>query len=385
MKKLPTLMLAGVTVTALWMPSAVRPQRDAGYPVVSGVLVDRAGNAIRGHVWVFFSIPGLTASQGATPTPLLGRTMTDAAGRFVISTAKLSFVPFASSSALARQVTRGIRRNGGWANLDVVVSDGKTVRYRSISRRIVADAAFLSRRGGSGLGIVTLAGGLPGAMRARPTGVAPCIDTVTAIGEPTKRPTVIGELHAAGDSSEKLTYGQTADSEIDVGFSSAGRLGLAGSVHVANSQSVIQTWSSGKGNGRHALANFEYQRYRHQLTGACGRASFSVVKATTWDLGVSFGAIANDPSDQCRRPPYATRWRDSFPPDPVDGFTRSAYGAIKYSAAVTLFGFHLGASSGYSKSVTLSWSPGTMHQQYYACGDNADPARAGRVFTGFSD
>jgi hypothetical protein len=387
-----TVVVVGLALASLQVGHAA----SNGFPIVSGRLVGANGLPIVGHIWLYVSMPVARPGQTVQP-PFLGDAPTDSKGSFSIASNKPQFVPFGLSADQNRAALAAIRANGDWGNIDLIASDGKLVLYRSLARRVIAGArtGFASATGTLDIGDVTIAPVSAGVVKASPrtTGSAArinpgptCVETVAAVGATVKAATVIGELYAAGDSTESFIYGQQASSDIDVGFSGGlGSGSLSGDVHVGNSLGSSEQWTSATDNRRQLLANFDYQRFQHRTIGACGASTFTTVSAVRWDVGQADGNPAHDPSHGCTAGAYATpARRDSFPRGRAHGFTRTANRAVRYGAAVSVFGFTLGASSGYSTSVTLQWAAGTKHATYYACGSDNDPIRAHRVFTGFS-
>jgi hypothetical protein len=211
-----------------------------------------------------------------------------------------------------------------------------------------------------------------------------CVETVRTLSE-RKAPTVVGEIQAAGDSQETFTYGRQASSDIEVGLrASDGQVSVAGETHIGNSEGAAERWGSDTDNNKKLLAYFTYREEEHQTFGACPSSTFKTVSAIAWDFGEAVRSGVSDPSIGCTKPPWSTRWRDPYPPGREHGFTRTEGRAVSYTGAADVFGFSLGATSGYSSSVTITWNAGTRHRQYYVCGDGADPSVAPRIFTGFS-
>ncbi len=166
--------------------------------------------------------------------------------------------------------------------------------------------------------------------------------------------TKIGELHNARDSTATFTYGETADSSIEVGYSLTGDSNWTadGNVTISNSLSasvsITRNSSQWYDTGYQLLSEFSYQRLEYYNVCA-GYAPYYLVDATQWDGGLKVGANVGGNDGN---PNQYTDW---FAPGST--FTRSQNSAWRYNAAVTTpWGASLTAQSGYSQYVELHWA-----------------------------
>jgi hypothetical protein len=72
--------------------------------------------------------------------------------------------------------------------------------------------------------------------------------------------------------------------------------------------------------------------------------------------------------------------------DPNSGWLRSTARLKKWDAAVTVsfagVGITLGAQSGSSQYVKVTYTFGHLYPHYYLCGNNAKPKTSARIFAG---
>ena len=231
--------------------------------VIAGVVVDDAGEGVAGAQVELYVEPR-TSEPGTSVLPLVASASTDATGRF-------SFVAPGTRDVLTRLQDDGV------ANFLLVVRQDGLILQRNVSRRPsgaidaaaavgsgeVLSSARSSRSVGrrtSGLRLV-LAPGLAGVSRlpARlPQASAPqCLYSVVSTG---RAWTTVGEIHVGGDATGRFTYGRTADSNIDVGFSATGAGGwsVSGTVHVGNTLSATVWAERGPGWGTKFKTHFEF-------------------------------------------------------------------------------------------------------------------------------
>lgn len=389
---------SAAVIGALFLVAAptARPTGRDDSPVLTGALADASGAPTSGRIWVFAVVPDLRSGDGAVRAPLLAEAKANKGGRFAAtSPAPALALSRSAPKGLVARVLGGIERNGGWANLDVVASDGKVTRLVAASR--LPDigprgiSRFVSGTGTLNVGTISLSRTAPGAVSTTSSikGSGPtCYESVEAVGPAFSKETVVGELHAAGDASETFGFDGKADSEIDIGVSAdSGETWSAGdgSFHIANSVGSGSEWPSQFMNNKRLVTQFQYQRYTHRFfgPGCAGRRTLETVQATSWLGGAYTGSAAPDPSRGCTRTPFShwtlvygrgARWH------------RDHVRAERYGAAATLFGvLRLGATTGYSRTVTLRFTAGTKHKRYLLCGDDGYPRVATRVFSGFSD
>jgi hypothetical protein len=344
-----------------------------GSPDIAGAVVDAAGRSLSGAQVELYVEPR-TSEPGTSALPLVATASTDATGRF-------SLVAPSTREVLARLQDDGI------ANFVLVVRRDGLVLQRNLSRRpssLIDDASSVDalpasdrkRRvvGAERVLRLVLAPGRAGVSPASgrtPLAPAPqCLYSVVSTG---RAWTTVGEIHVGGDATGRFTYGRTADSNIDVGFSATGAGGwsISGTVHVGNSLSATVWAERGPGWGTKFKTQFEYEKRKYG--GACQGHK---IVGTRW-VG---GTDTNEPV-------YGTGVCDQYPQYSVpygknSGFHRDANRAHRWGTALTVFGVTLGARSGYSTSVAYRYSTGSQLGQHWVCGNNDSPLYAARIFAG---
>ena len=382
MRRRLVVLAAGLGLAAVGVgPAAASAGTDAGVgvsatggpPDIAGAVVDAAGQGLAGAQVELYVEPR-TSEPGTSALPLVATASTDPAGRF-------SLVAPSTREVLARLQDDGV------ANFVLVVRGDGLVLQRNLSRRPAsviddvsnADAASANepeRRNAAArhaLRLVLAPGraGVSPAPRRTPLAPAPqCVYSVVATG---RAWTTVGEIHVGGDATGRFTYGRTADSNIDVGFSATGAGGwsISGTVHVGNSLSATVWAERGPGWGTKFKTQFEYEKRKYG--GAC--QGYKIV-GTRW-VG---GTDTNEPV-------YGTGVCDAYPNTSVpygknSGFFRDANRAYRWGTALTVFGVTLGARSGYSTSVSYRYSTGSQLGQHWVCGNNDYPLYATRIFAG---
>jgi hypothetical protein len=336
-----------VLVLALVLPAATH----AAGPAVAGKLVDEHGAPVAGGTVTVY--PALDV-EGETVIEPIGSAVTDRLGRFAVSA-----VP---SPELAEEAAA----NGGWANLELVATNGRRVTYRAFTTRLDASKTVA----------VSLTGSASAPMQARAAarGV-PCPYFKRVVAE-TNRYTTVGELHTGRNSSGWFRYGRSADSDIGVGLSYDGvRWSVSGEAHVGNDLTAWVQIRRGSSWAHKVRSSFHYKKYRHAT---CFRRWWTV-KATRWNSGLLVGDDQSYWDNRCgqdyRR--YAVGYA------PGTSFHRDRNELRRYSFAVAVFGARLSAQSGASTFVQSHWNFGSRYSRYWLCGDNAMPTQADRVFAGY--
>lgn len=171
--------------------------------------------------------------------------------------------------------------------------------------------------------------------------------------------TTILEFHNQQDADGSWSYGATADSDVDVGVLNLG----AGSWSVSGSSHVGTT--AGSSIGGSTPGNYDRQpvTFFHYVRGANSCTGVQQVFANSW-----YGGLTDKPdhtSAGCYAAPQANyRLQHSI----NTWFTRNVNRASKLSGAVQLGFVTLGATSGYSASVTMTWH--WVRNWGYLCGNN---------------
>lgn len=166
----------------------------------------------------------------------------------------------------------------------------------------------------------------------------------------------IGELHNARASTATFTYGQTADSTVEVGYSTTGTSNWTsdGTAQVSNSVNVAQTYpvtsAQWYDQGYQLKSKFTFDRTEYIGENACAGRVYYLLSAVQWDSGWELG---RDESSYDGYHSYPSADVSQWPPG--TGVTKSTASAHTYTDAVTVFFANLSAVSGYSTYVKISW------------------------------
>jgi hypothetical protein len=318
------------------------------------------------------SLTRRAAAPNAEPAPTVVATgTTDAEGR---ASLRVAPSPMLIAEAAA---------NDGWVNFEA--EDGETAQFYSFSRRWDG-TNWVDRSGANSVVKIDTAapdpadGGAPNAVRA----AAVAEPAVPAAGFPhttcmwwgptsaTTANTVIGQVHAGADTHVSFSYGETADSDIDVGYAhGSGSFVPSGSAHVGTSAGAEIGFDNKGPNWRHKLeSGFQYIKYEYihsadcpDETGRTGRYDYKVV-VNKWTGGATVGADKSGtycPADAPNLADY----------DPGTHLRRYKSRAYHFTAGVDAFGATLGATSGYSNNAEFTMTFGTAKAHHWICGNNA--------------
>ena len=338
--------------------------------VAAGRLLDDAGEPAAG-IGVHVYLSRDADADGQVALPEVGAGVTDADGRFTVTTA--------DSPELAAFADE----NGGYVNLDVVGFGGGRLYYAALVRRYVDGGAWFDGEDTSPSDILLRAS--DSATLTEPVGsVDPslgCIVQKTLVATERHR-TAIGELHNASDVAySRLTYGRRADSEINVGFSGNGvTWSVKGSVHVGNYEDAAQTTTITADNwGHRLLTDFSYGKYRYYAN--CTHQTWWKIQARRWIPGRYTGEDNSQWDHRCLDD-YRANYSHF---GPADTFSRSTNQYARFVAASTMGfgtgGLELGARSGLSRWVDVFWKFGDA-AHHYLCGNDSSIAYSHRIFAG---
>jgi hypothetical protein len=342
----------------------------------------------------------------------------DSAGNFVIAADP-------GSGAMAPVVQDALAKNNGWINLDLteIGADGETA-VQSIARRFVNDAGQTFQAGAlrtagsaaSGLGrwsgeegddgstavepahyaVVTqpsLAAARMASLRIAAASRKPLETVVPNAGcyelatlqDQTSIDTVVGEMHTA-DGIDKahtyFTYGNTADSSLDVGIeaSGSGSWDVSGSVHISNGAGTTNdaNYPIGSQFGQKMRSGFLHQKWLYY-----GCVTYTEIKTSTWTLhpdGLVPGTLpadyVHDLDNNCKSSPYYSKWL------PGENWARSANTFTHFDLGFNVWGFQGGTQSGASNYVELHYKWNNANSVYYLCGNDNWIAGAHRVYAG---
>ena len=296
---------------------------------------------------------------------------------------------------LTPELAKHASANGGYLDFSVGIarSHHQPLTY-AFSRKVSAGTAPLATspalQSAGSLQFVTLrAGHVPSATRGSTGAVSVPVTTATgslpqgAVCDYYQGATSwttammkVGEMHNATDSTVTFTYGQSADSSVEVAYSTSGTGGWSadGTAQVSNSTGASQTitrnssqWSN---EGWQLTSKFTFAKTEYIGENACAGRVYYLISATQWDGGWGFG---NDVSSMDGHP---NQYTDPFGPGQT--FTKSTATAWTYSAAVSAFGVTLSAVSGYSQYVKIEWWFAGYTQYLY--GNNTYPTYSQIVY-----
>ncbi len=302
-------------------------------------------------------------------------------GRAVGRTAITDALGIASIPIALTDVERAAaHRNDDWVNLTVVTLDenGNPEAFASSSRYLgskpdqQAQRAHLPHQDR-----INLRGSVQTRLAASPAPLASCTYYWEAYSYQ-DRYAQVGELHADYDFVDAMfTYGETADSNVDV-MSHAGGVDwyISGSFHVGNSRSASVGVDAPTNNYHWALrTEFTYVKMRlfkdclggpyHSFTGS------EEVGVLEWAGG---GMVNSNPVTQPARNPA-----NSQTYGPGGFWSRSSSYLTRVSTGAGAFGLTFGIQSGASTEVKYYYKFGSR-PTHYLYGDNAKPNTSSRVF-----
>lgn len=225
---------------------------------------------------------------------------------------------------------------------------------------------FVIRRDGAGNPI-------EGAWRAPKSSVDIPLPSCTYVYDYTSvDSTRIISFHNASNSQGHWEYGQTADSDIEIGiqYGGAGTWTVSGTVHLANSEGSKVGGTTHNNYDSYTRTNFNYQ-HMHYTNGACPHSNNTHrVYAMAW-----FAGVADDgkyPGHSCAADPN----RAYYPRG--TSYTRNSSRAAKIGFAVGIGPVRLGQTSGHSVWVDMEWND-IRNNGIYLCGSDGRPATTAGV------
>jgi hypothetical protein len=299
----------------------------------------------------------------------------------------------AISISLSRTMMSMAQRNGGYLNFDLVIArNNQSPLTYAFTRYVGSD----SGNTGSGTSVHNSLVGSETSVILQ-SGRRPRVDSVedptisnfqssavpnSGICDYVKGTTststawmTIGEMHNAKDSTATFTYGQTADSTVEVGYSPTGSSWTSdGTSQVSNtvssSESLTRNSSQWYDQGWQLTSLFTFTKTEYIGENACAGRVYYLLSASQWDGGFGFG---RDESSQDGVP---NKWTTPFPAG--SEFQTSTAKAYTYSAAVSVFGATLSATSGYSTFVGIQWTFSGFTQYLY--GNDGYPPSASIIY-----
>jgi len=285
---------------------------------------------------------------------------------------------------LTRDERESVRDNNGWLNLTLVVLDsaGHPASIVATTRYLGRDADQLRQaRREDNQGEIRMK--RPRAFAAQGTAVTAAYVSCTYYWEDYSYPlayTQIGELHRHRDTTTaKFTYGETADSNIEVGASwnSEASWSISGAFHVGNSLGNSVAANATSDNYHWALrSQFRYGKSRlykdclggpnHVWTGS------SEIGVMEWTGGGM--TLANTLTQPTRNSAYSQNYGKGTE------FHRTTKTLTKWAASVSISGATLGAQSGASTEVRIDYVFGSRYVTHYLYGNDGLPSVSSRVF-----
>lgn len=177
-------------------------------------------------------------------------------------------------------------------------------------------------------------------------------------------------VHNSPDDDGHWEYGETADSDIDVGISyDSGRIwGADGTAHVGNSGGGIIAGNTSVLWGKYVGTTF---KYAHGYYACASYVKF--IRPVQWIGGTQF---THDVSVyDCLDAPQSG-WRVRY--EQGTSFTKNAARASRFGVGATIGPFTARSTSGYSSRVDMSWN--WVRNWGYLCGNNNYPLQAGIVY-----
>jgi hypothetical protein len=357
------------------------PPATSGPPtLVIGRLFDDHGAAVSGRVSVYVA-PELQVGDPAQPEEQIATTVSDENGQF-----QLSADP--AAGPVQGALVRAARQNGGWVNFDLIAATGGQIVYRAVARHLVngqwvetedgkpptapASVDLKVSKGAPGVAPASAKRSLAG--KANPNWVCFVSTDVVAEGDAY---TTYGELHTGTDHTAYFRYGESADSNIGVGFSYGdGNWSISGTAHVGNNRGASEQWNVGEEFGYKLRSEFHYKKYRTE--DGCDGITYYEVKATSWNAGQEYGSGIHYYDHHCLDDYYEYRARFY----PGNTFTREDSESVTFGGAASAFGASLTAQSGFSSNVISHWHFGYDYSAYWLCGNDNYIPYSHRIFAG---
>jgi hypothetical protein len=358
------------------------PQPAAAAPpvLVRGVVVEAGGTPIAGASLDVFPFGEPTAGQ----VTRLGHTVTDAQGAFALR------VPLTAPG-----IADAARRNGGWADFELLVSAGARSYPRVFSRRLGQDVWLVDEEDRSANdeplriqldSTSAIAAGGPGvrtfkAPVATPSSGCPGYQ-VTLLGTEVQ-PTKVGQMHIYNDSYMSFAYGERAHSSIDVLVSrNGGPFTFYGLVNRGSGESSsVGTSRDFRGQnasfGKWFRTNFEYRKIRTRFDCQDTHWVEDAISAKRWIGGFDLIGDLTHLNGRCGN--NFRRFKQGYGKGWVAHEGRKLR---KYGYAAAVFGVGVGAQSYGERWIKWKYNFGTKYDKHWLCGDTDYPIRARTVYAG---
>ncbi|GAB3255097.1 hypothetical protein [Kineosporia babensis] len=380
--KLKTLTLGTVAglVAGVCFPAAASAAGDTDPLFYSGVIrVEADGAQLRAA-----AVPETPVSVEYWPDAKIGEaiepqvlatTTTDGSGKY-----NLRLDPDDT------KVQKALAKNGDWLNVVLRYGEGTSGDFTNIAQRWNGKTWGDPKRPDTAPGKqhVSTIENAPGTSRISAAARPKCYWYVT--GKP-KAYTKIAEYHSSAKTSGSWEYGQTADSNVEVGLKPSGKgWEINGTSQVATVKGASVRVDEGRGRkGYYATTRMQYQEVRLDTKPAgsststtCGAPWFGLkvgtkmVTAKQWLGGTA--KTGDVKKYTCAQAPQ--KYNDVNMLKGTTFVTTDAK-ASKLGGAAVVGGASLGATSGYSNNVKLTL---TWHKKGKVCGGNAAPVDANTIY-----
>ena len=357
------------------------PPASTGTPVlVRGVVVEASGAPVAGASVDVFPF----GEPSATQVPRLGHVLTDGQGVFALR------IPLTAPG-----IADAARRNGGWADFELLVSTGTRSYPRVFSRRLAPDDWLADDDDRSATdeplriqldSATAIAAGAAGVRTFTTAASAPSSGCpgyqVTLLGTDVQ-PTKIGEMHIYNDSFMSFAYGERAHSTIDVLVSrNGGPFALYGLVSRGSGESSsVGTSRDFRGQnasfGKWFRTNFEYRKIRTRFDCQTTHWVEDAISAKRWIGGFDLIGDLTHLNGRCGN--NFKRFRQGYGKGWIQHEGRKLR---KYGYAAAVFGVGVGAQSYGEQWIKWKYSFGTKYDKHWLCGDTDYPIRAKTVYAG---
>jgi hypothetical protein len=386
MLHLRTIVVMAVIGSALLMSATAY-----GATVASGTVVDANGNPLANVPVNLYDELMLGVDQNLNP---------------VASTTTASDGTYSLDLSVTSTYVNRAGANGGAVNFDVIASNGAILAYAGIARwphqpgtcppniptcrptveewledPSGEEESALAAAGGASSSLTLQASPVPGGEKTPASAAAatPCGIHKTAVGTQTAW-AVVGQLHLGNDQSATFKYGQSADSDMGIGFSNNNaNWSIKGESHIGNSRSASVTLPKSTGDngmfGKRTKTQFKTVKYHFD---GCVGVNFWKIIGEKWTAGSDWGGDYNDKNGHCAD----TLLGNSATFVSGGRFTRSSNNFSKYVDAISVFGVSLSNQSGASTFVTEHWTFGNHFNRYWLCGSDNDVNYAHRIYAG---
>ena len=362
-------------------PPPPPPSVDTAPPVlVRGVVVESGGTPIAGASVDVFPFGEPTPGQ----IPRLGHGVTDDQGAFVLR------VPLSAPG-----IADAARKNGGWADFELLVGAGARSYPRVFSRGLAADGWVVDEEDRSANdeplriqldSTSAIAAGGPGVRTfktavATPSSGCPGYQ-VTLLGTEVQ-PTKVGQMHIYNDSFMSFAYGERAHSSIDVLISrNGGPFTLYGLVNRGSGESSsVGTSRDFRGQnasfGKWFRTNFEYRKIRTRFDCQNTHWVEDAISAKRWIGGFDLIGDLTHLNGRCGN--NFRRFKQGYGKGWVAHEGRKLR---KYGYAAAVFGVGVGAQSYGERWIKWKYNFGTKYDKHWLCGDTDYPIRARTVYAG---